>query len=114
IAVIGGGDNAFDVSRMLADKGVTVTIVMRSDAPHARPQMVDALRPHEASGKARVLAGRAVAALDEAGKRVGVRLDDGGELEVDHVVLLFGYRPSTHQPWLSALALAQDSNGYLI
>src|SRR5262245_47758033 len=43
IAVIGGGDNAFDVSRMLAEKGVAVTIVMRSQEPHARPQMVDTL-----------------------------------------------------------------------
>jgi thioredoxin reductase len=114
IAVIGGGDNAFDVARMLAEKGVAVTIVMRSDAPHARLQMVDALRPHEASGMATVLASRRVAALDQAGKRVSVRLDHGGELVVDHVVLLLGYRPSTHQAWLSSLALAQDPNGYLI
>jgi thioredoxin reductase (NADPH) len=114
IAVIGGGDNAFDVARMLAEKGVAVTVVMRSDAPHARPQMVDALRPHEVSGKTKVLAGRTLAALDEAGDRVGVRLDDGGELEVDHVVLLLGYRPSSYEPWLAALALAQDPNGYLI
>jgi len=104
IAVIGGGDNAFDVSRMLAEKGVTVTVVMRSGAPHARPQLVDALRPHEATGKAKVLADRAVAALGEAGNRVGVRLDDGSELVVDHVVLLLGYRPSTHQACLPAHA----------
>src|SRR5215831_2036973 len=30
VAVIGGGDNAFDVSRMLAEKGVRVTVVMRA------------------------------------------------------------------------------------
>jgi thioredoxin reductase (NADPH) len=114
IAVIGGGDNAFDVSRILAEKGVAVTMVMRSQEPHARPQLVDALRPHEAPGKAKVLAGKTVARLDEAGDRIRVRLDDRSELEVDHIVLLLGYRPSTHQAWLSALALAQDTNGYLI
>jgi thioredoxin reductase len=114
IAVIGGGDNAFDVSRMLAEKGVAATIVMRSHAPHARPQLVNTLRPHETSGMAKVLPGRTVTALEESSPRVRVRLDDGSTIEVDHVVLLLGYRPSTHQAWLSALALRQDANGYLI
>src|SRR5262245_44256445 len=40
IAVIGGGDNAFDVSRMLAEKGVRVSLIMRAAAPRARPAMV--------------------------------------------------------------------------
>jgi thioredoxin reductase len=114
IAVIGGGDNAFDVSRMLAEKGVAVTIVMRSREPHARPQMVDALRPHQVSGQAILLAGRTVAALEEAGDRVRVRLDDGEELVVDHVVLLLGYQPNTTEPWVSDLALERNAGGYLI
>jgi thioredoxin reductase (NADPH) len=114
VAVIGGGDNAFDVSRMLLEKGVAVTIVMRSKLPHARPPLVDQLHPHQASGMAKVLAERTVAALDEAGVRVRVRLNGGGELEVDHIVLLLGYRPNTAEPWISALALEQDPNGYLI
>jgi thioredoxin reductase (NADPH) len=45
---------------------------------------------------------------------VRVRLDDGSAIEVDHVVLLLGYRPSTQQPWLSPLALQQDAHGYVI
>jgi thioredoxin reductase (NADPH) len=114
VAVIGGGDNAFDVARMLAEKGVAVTIVMRSTSPHARPQMVDRLRPHEASGKVKVLADRTVAALDQAGTRVRVRLNDGGELDVDHVVLLLGYLPGTTGTWLSELAPETDNHGYLI
>jgi thioredoxin reductase (NADPH) len=114
VAVIGGGDNAFDVSRMLLEKGVTVTIVMRSKLPHARPPLVDQLHPYQASGTAKVLAERTVAALDEAGSKVRARLNGGGELEVDHIVLLFGYRPNTAERWISALALEQDPNGYLI
>lgn len=114
VAVIGGGDNAFDVSRMLADKGVRATVVMRAKSPTARPLLVQELRKHEASGMARVMVGRAVAGLDDAGTRVRLRMSGGGELEVDHVVLLFGYRPNAGEPWLAGLPLEKDRNGYLI
>src|SRR5262249_49998884 len=30
VTVVGGGDNAFDVSRMLAERGIRVTLLMRS------------------------------------------------------------------------------------
>jgi thioredoxin reductase (NADPH) len=114
IAVIGGGDNAFDVSRMLAESGVRVTIVMRSKAPRAQPLLVERLRPHQASGMATVMAERTVEALDAAAPRVRVRFVGGGDIEVDHVVLLFGYRPNTNEPWLAELALATDALGYLV
>ena len=115
VAVIGGGDNAFDVSRMLAEKGVRVTIVMRSKSPRAQPLLVERLRPHQASGMATVMAERTVEALgDGASREVRVRLDGGDDIEVDHVILLFGYRPNTNEPWLAELALATDALGYLV
>jgi thioredoxin reductase len=114
VAVIGGGDNAFDVSRMLAENGVRVTIVMRSKAPRAQPLLVEHLRPHQASGMVTVIAECTVEALDAAAPRVRVRLDRGGDIEVDHVVLLFGYRPNANEPWLAELALATDALGYLV
>jgi thioredoxin reductase (NADPH) len=114
VAVIGGGDNAFDVSRMLAESGVRVTIVMRSKAPRAQPLLVERLHRHQASGMATVMAERTVEALDAAASRVRVRLDRGGDIEVDHVILLFGYRPNTNEPWLAELALATDPLGYLV
>jgi thioredoxin reductase (NADPH) len=113
VAVIGGGDNAFDVSRMLAEKGVRVTVVMRAKSPRAQPLLVERLRPHQAAGMARVMAERTVAALDDSASGVRVRLQGGGEIEADHVVLLFGYRPNTNEPWLAELALATDALGYL-
>jgi len=113
IAVIGGGDNAFDVSRMLAEKGARVTLLMRSKAPKAQPLLVERLRRHQASGRVTVVAERLVQALDEAGAGVRVRLDGGGEIEVDHVVLLFGYRPNTDEPWLAELALQRDAQDYV-
>jgi thioredoxin reductase len=114
VAVIGGGDNAFDVSRMLAEKGVRVTIVMRAKAPRAQPLLVERLRRHQASGMATVMTKRTVGALDDGASGVRVRLDGGGDIEVDHVVLLFGYRPNTNEPWLDELALGTDALGYLV
>ena len=113
VAVIGGGDNAFEISRMLAEKGVRVTVVMRAKSPRAQPLLVERLRPHQAAGMARVMTERTVAALDHAGSAVRVRLQGGGEIETDHVVVLFGYRPNTNEPWLAELALATDTLGYL-
>jgi thioredoxin reductase (NADPH) len=113
VAVIGGGDNAFDVARMLVEKGVRATIVMRSQAPRARASMVERLRMHERSGRARVIAGRTVEALTDARGELGLCLDDGSELNSDHVLLLFGYRPNSDENWIAALALAMDPRGYL-
>jgi thioredoxin reductase len=114
VAVIGGGDNAFDVSRMLAERGIRVTMIMRSKFPKAQPLLVQRLRGYQASGLVTVLAERTVAALEEMDSRVGIRLHGGGEIEADRVALLFGYRPNTDQPWLRALAPATDALGYLV
>jgi thioredoxin reductase (NADPH) len=114
VAVVGGGDNAFDVARMLVERGVKATVVMRGQAPRAQPLLVARLRQHESSGAAEVLAGRTIAGLDDAGARLRVRLAGGGELKVDHVVVLFGYRPNSDAPWLAGLALDQDADGYLV
>ncbi len=113
VAVIGGGDNAFDVSRMLIEKGVRATIIMRSTVPRAQPRLVARLRAHERSGMAQILAERTVTALDETGAGVRLRLSSGEVIEADHAVVLFGYQPATGEPWLAALALATDAQGYL-
>jgi thioredoxin reductase len=113
VAVIGGGDNAFDVSRMLVEKGVRATIVMRSQSPRAQPLMIERLRSHQKSGQARVIAGRTVAALAGVHRQVRLCLDDGSELDADHVLLLFGYRPNSDESWMTDLALVRDGRGYL-
>jgi thioredoxin reductase (NADPH) len=113
VAVIGGGDNAFDVSRMLIEKGVRATLIMRSPRPRAQPRLVARLRAHEPSGKAQILAQRTVMAMQDAGAKVRLQLSGGEEIETDDVVVLFGYRPASDQSWLSGLALTTDSEGYL-
>ena len=114
VAVIGGGDNAFDVARMLAEKKVRVTIVMRSERPRALPLMVHRLHSFERAGMAQVLAGRKVRALEDYDRRVRLRLDDGSKFDADHVVLLCGYLPNSDEAFFAALAPAQDKRGYLV
>ena len=113
VALIGGGDNAFDVAHILLQRDVRVTIVMRSKAPQAQPRLVARIEAQVRKGRAAVLAGRTVASLAEAGGRIDLRLDDGSGFTADRIVLLFGYRPNTHQPWLADLALRQNDDGYL-
>jgi thioredoxin reductase len=113
VAVVGGGDNAFDVSRMLAERGVRVTIVMRSSSPRASPWMLERLRRHESSGMAQVLSERTVQALDDSGSRICMSLNAGERIEVDHLILLFGYRPNTDEPWVAELAMERDAQGYI-
>ena len=115
VAVIGGGDNAFDVSRMLAEKGAQTTILMRSRSPRAQPFMVQRQREFESAGVARVLAGRTVKGLELVGQAaLNLRLDDGSKLAADHVLLLLGYRPNSDASWLAGLNLERDGRGYFI
>ncbi|MFL6795860.1 MAG: NAD(P)/FAD-dependent oxidoreductase [Xanthobacteraceae bacterium] len=114
VAIIGGGDNAFDVSRMLAERGVRVILVVRSPRPRARPALVDALRSHEASGLAAVMPDCTVLSLARAGERIRLNLSGGRRAEVDHVIVLFGYEPNSDAPWLVKLAPRKDPQGYLI
>ena len=111
VALIGGGDNAFDVAHILLQRDVRVTIVMRSKAPQAQPRLVARIEAQVRKGRTAVLAGRTVASLAETGGRIDLRLDDGSGFEADRIVLLFGYRPNTHQPWLADLALRQNDDG---
>ena len=109
MAIVGGGDNAFDVAHILLEKGIRVTIVVRSDVPHAQPRLIERV-----VGRADVRTGCVVTALDENGDGVRLRLSNGGMLDADRVVLLLGYRPNSGGPWLDELALRKNADGYLV
>jgi len=113
VAIVGGGDNAFDVARMLVERRVRVTIVMRSQAPRARPALVEQLRGHPPE-MARVWRQRSVRALEDGNGGVRLELDHGERFEADHVLLLLGYRPNSDAPWMAKLGLARDGRGYIV
>jgi thioredoxin reductase (NADPH) len=109
VAIVGGGDNAFDVAHILLERGIAVTILMRDKTPRAQARLIERVL-----GRAAVRADRWVEALEDAGGKVGLLLNDGTRMEADQVVLLFGYRPNTGAPWLADLNLRNNADGYLI
>ena len=109
VAIVGGGDNAFDVAHILIERAIEVTIVMRAKTPRAQRRLIERVR-----GRADVRTGCSVEALDDAGGKVDIRLSDGARIRVDHVVLLFGYQPNAGTSWLAELALKKNADGYLI
>ena len=112
--IVGGGDNAFDVARLLRAKGTRVTIAMRSQRPRAQAMLVErATADIPGSGGITIETGQRVLALAEDGSRIQVRLGDSRALVVDHVILTLGYEPNTRAPWIDGLRLAKDPDGYL-
>lgn len=114
VAIIGGGDNAFDVASILLRKGIKVTIVIRAPAPQAQPRLVGQISSYVHNGRAEIITGRTVQALAEACGRIELRLNDGSAFTADRIVLLFGYQPNTHGPWLAELSLRQSADGHLV
>jgi pyruvate/2-oxoglutarate dehydrogenase complex dihydrolipoamide dehydrogenase (E3) component len=87
---------------------------MRTQAPRAQPLLVERLRKHPSSGMARILRQRTVRAVEDCDPKVCLQLDDGDRIEADHVILLFGYRPNSEEPWMADLGLEQDRRGFIV
>ena len=43
-----------------------------------------------------------------------MRLNAGEQIEVDDVVILFGYRPNADEHWIAELAIERDARGYIV
>ena len=98
VAVIGGGFIGSEIAAALAQNGKDVTMVFPEPAIGARayPQELAAHVTRTFEGKGvRVLAGRAVAAVEERGERTAVRTSGGEEIVADAVVAGLGIRPET-------------------
>lgn len=112
VLVVGGGDNAFDVTHHLVGTGRHVTIASRA-ATHAQPVLAERVRADIAQGRAAIRSGVSVKAVAEGPAGIAVRFDDGSALDVDRIVLCLGYVPNTGAPWIDALGLVRDPHGYL-
>lgn len=110
VAIVGGGDAAFENALLLAEVGCKVTLLVR-DRPRARPEFRKRVAAHP---RIEVMERTAVRAIE--GDRVvrAVRLE--GErgsfpLEVAGVVIKVGVLPNTE--WCAG-AVERDAGGYVL
>ena len=109
VAVVGGGDAAFENALLLAQVGCSVTLVVRG-VPRARASFRERVA---ATGAIEVLANTRVTAVHGDGTVRGVSLEGPHgtmEREVAAVVVKIGVIPNSE--WC-APALARDADGYL-
>ena len=113
IAVVGGGDTAFEEATYLTRFATKVHLLHRRDTFRASKIMVDRANEHE---KIQIHTNTAVAEVTGDNKVDGLRLTDtetGEErhLPVDGVFIAIGYRPNTEafRDWLDV-----DEKGYLV
>jgi thioredoxin reductase (NADPH) len=109
VAVVGGGDAAFENALLLSGAGCQVTLVMR-DLPRARHEFM-----HRVSQESRieVLGAASVTAIKGADWVTAVRIESEGrafERTVDGVVIKVGVVPNTE--WCAG-ALELDPDGYV-
>jgi len=113
VLVIGGGDNAFENTRLLSETAASVDLVMRaaSRAQAALQNEVAARSNCHVHAHARVLA------LMRTPAGIDVALSNGQRLIVDRVHVLAGYAPNTDvlTEMFGVLAsnFAFDASGYL-
>jgi len=110
VAVVGGGDAAFENALLLAASGSRVTLIVRGE-PRARREFRERVA---ADRRIEVLHGARVAAILGQDVVSGVRIEsDGGAFEraVEGVVVKIGVIPNTG--WCAA-ALALDPEGFVV
>jgi thioredoxin reductase len=92
VAVIWGGDCAFDYSLNLAGEGCHVSILQRGDRPRALPLLVDRVRRNP---NIDYMSGVVVKEVEEIDHGVILHLNGGAEnrLEVDFLLLAVGREP---------------------
>jgi thioredoxin reductase (NADPH) len=86
VAIVGGGDSAFDAAVMAVERGASVDILCR-DEPIAKSDTVD--RVKACGGRVRVPCEVSAAAHD--GDAIRLTLTDGGELRADYVIVQIGF-----------------------
>lgn len=89
VAVIGGGDAAFDTALTARDRGASAVVLVRGPVPRAAAGLLEAA---VRAGIA-IRTGFAVSALAGDGPRWRVTGDPGGTVEADHVVACIGRTP---------------------
>jgi thioredoxin reductase len=119
VLVVGGGDNAYENVRLLAERGARIDLVLRSP-PRAQRHLRERVDAAAAAGACRIHAAARIAGLGWDAQGIAVVLHSGAgtqALTADRIHVLAGYEPDTG--FLAALdgdlraALHRDAQGYL-
>lgn len=109
VAVIGGGDRAFEGALLLAEAGATVQLIHRSTTFRARNEFRDPVLAHPSID---VLTDAVVTKIDSSNKQLFYdRKERSYESQVDGVFIRIGVEPNTH---LFLDSLESDEEGYLV
>ncbi|QYJ04162.1 FAD-dependent oxidoreductase [Nocardioides panacisoli] len=117
LAILGAGTVGCELGQGLARLGVEVTLV--EGAPRVLPREdADAAtavhRALEADG-VRLRPGRSVTAVEATGGGAGsLRLEDGGSIGFDRLLVAVGRRPRTDDLGLDAVGVAVDDRGFVV
>jgi len=89
VAVIGGGETAFDQACVLAERGHEVSVLIRGERPRAYPGLVaEAIRLGVV-----IVTKAAITSVRRDGRKILLRAADGRSFECDHVLPAIGHRP---------------------
>lgn len=94
VLVVGGGDNAYENVRLLAQKAAQVHLVIRS-APRAQQGLAVAVAEAEAAGRCRIHTLSSIEGVAVNGGALAVTLTGGFSITVDRIHVLAGYEPNT-------------------
>ncbi len=107
VAMIGGGDAAYEGALILAAHGCAVHLIQRG-AARARAQFVEQVA---ATPAIRILSGAQVAAMEPGDGELGLTLDDGARLTVACAFVRVGVSPRLPKLWAP---LELDAAGYVV
>lgn len=98
LAILGGGDSAFDWALALGPDAAAMTLIHRKNEFRAAPVSVSQLKARVASGAAEIIEQANATGLRMDGDRltgIEVSLKDGSSrtVDVDHVLVFFGLSP---------------------
>ncbi|MGC9181296.1 dihydrolipoyl dehydrogenase [Thermogladius sp.] len=115
LAIVGGGVIGVEVANALANLGVEVTVVEKSNQilPFLDSDVAQAIRGHLKRRGVNVLEGVEIAGVERGESGVRLKLSDGKEIAVDKVLVAVGRVPKTSGVNLENVGVELDSAGFV-
>lgn len=118
IAIIGGGDNAFETAIFLSDAVAHIDLIVRSK-PRAQTGFTQEIERLQQQGKCTLHTDTSIERFDRANHQVHISLSSGQTILVDDILSRTGYIPNSEH--INRLCnhdlnehIALDRNGYIM